>query len=322
MDYSDISPAIAEYLLSKNLDSNCSLSLAGSAGSQRLYFRLQQNMVSFILLVAPEDDSDFGRFLRLTQFYRLLGLPVPMVYCIDDKDQQVLLEDLGNNRLYDAVRSHPEETQLWYKKAIDVLVFLQTRCFQRQQECPDILSRTFDRRDLLWETGYFKREYLESYRKKILSDKENRGLSSEFLKLAKAVEMQPKTVMHRDFQSQNIMEQDRRLRIIDYQGSRLGTMYYDPASLLLDPYVMISDRDISELLMYYHSKSLSQLPLEEASRQFFLAGAQRIMQALAAYCFLSETKGLAEFKQYIPAGEKRLKWVLEQAGLDEIGKIV
>jgi hypothetical protein len=38
------------------------------------------------------------------------------------------------------------------------------------------------------------------------------------------------------------------------------------------------------------------------------------MQALGAYCFLSRVKGITAFAQHIPAGERRLKWLLWQAG--------
>jgi len=318
MDYSGISPVIAEFLRGRNLDSQCSISLAGTAGSQRRYFRLQQDTVSFVLMVSPVDDRDFGRFLRITQFFSLVEFPVPKVYCIDDNNQQVLLEDLGNTRLYDSIRSGSNDTQQLYKKALDLLVFLQTRCYKQYLESPDISSRIFNRRDLLWETQYFKKEYLEGLRKKPLSADEDRLLESEFLHLAKAVEIPPRTIMHRDFKSQNIMIQNGRLRIIDYQGSRLGSVYYDPASLLMDPYSMLADSDINELFKYYHSRSLSRIALEEAFQQFLLAGAQRIMQALGAFCFLSGTKGLSNFEKYIPAGEARLKWVLERAELHTI----
>ena len=102
MEFSDVSTVISSFLLRKKIGEGCQVTLAGSAGSQRLYYRLEQDMTSFILMRSPSDDGDFGRFLRLTQYYRLLDFPVPRVYCIDDQTQQVLLEDLGDVRLYDA----------------------------------------------------------------------------------------------------------------------------------------------------------------------------------------------------------------------------
>src|SRR3954465_10155458 len=125
--------------------------------------------------------------------------------------------------------------------------------------------------------------------------------------------------MHRDFQSQNLMIQfDGSVRVIDYQGSRLGSVYYDLASLLLDPYVMLPDAEVFELLRYYHAKSLNPLSFEEMTHQFLLAATQRVMQALGAYGFLSRVKGLPQFAQYIAPGEKRLAWILNHLDWPEL----
>lgn len=333
LKYREISPVLAKFLARYGFGEGCDITLAGTAGSRRVYYRLSEGLRTFIVLVSPPDDADFGRFLRITQFYRLLDVHVPMVYCIDDAAHQVVLEDLGDRRLYDLVKSDlvksdpadgeagkPGNSVLTaYRDVINLLVDLQTRCFQRHQECPDIHSRLFDVDDLLWETGYFTAQYLEGYRGISYTPEKREALESVFLELARRVDAQPKSIMHRDFQSQNIMVQSGGvLRVIDYQGSRLGSVYYDLASLLLDPYVMLPDADVTELLRYYHAKSLNPLPFEEMFRQFLLASSQRIMQALGAYCFLSRVKQLPQFASHIDPGERRLRWVMDHLGWPEL----
>ncbi len=318
MNFNHLSPVILEYLNSKGIDNQATIELAGTAGSNRFYYRIQNKSVTYILLQSPKEDKDFARFLRLTQFYRLLQFPVPRVYCIDDEALQVLLEDLGTHRLYDLVIHSQEKRKTYYLQTIQTLIDMQTKCFQQHQESPDILSRIFDQKQLLWETHYFKQEYLEGHCHLQFTEKENHQLESSFLELAKEVDLQPKTIMHRDFQSQNIMIQNERVRVIDYQGSRLGSHYYDLASLLFDPYCMLSEELIEELFQYYHSKTASPLSLDKARHQFYLAGSQRIMQAMGAYAFLSHKKNLASFKQYIKPGLQRLRFVLEKAELNAI----
>ncbi|MBF0431238.1 MAG: phosphotransferase [Fibrobacteria bacterium] len=322
MNFSDISPVIQTFLQSRDLDKNHSISLAGTAGSQRLYYRIQKNMVSYILMVCPKEDGDFGRFLRLTQFYRLLEFPVPQVYCIDDSNLQVLLEDLGDLRLFDIIHARPGDTLKRYQQVIDNLLFLQTRCFHLHHECPDIFSRNFDYDDLRWETNYFSQEYLIRYKGQYKSKTLPKVLDKEFHRLAETVKNHPRTIMHRDFQSQNIMVQNEKIRIIDYQGSRLGSKYYDLASLLIDPYVNLPDTTIDDLFAYFYAKSLIQSPLEEAFSQFLQTAAQRIMQALGAFCFLSRVKKLNYFKQFIEPGEQRLLWILERASLYNLKKLI
>lgn len=339
LKFREISPVLAKFLARYGFGEGCAITLAGTAGSRRVYFRLAEGLRTFIVLVSPPDDADFGRFLRITQFYRLLDVHVPMVYCIDDAAHQVILEDLGDRRLYDLVEAAkaeekapdrgaaagsaaaglPDAALNAYRDAINALVDLQTRCTQRHQECPDINSRHFDMDDLLWETGYFTAQYLEGYRGIAFDPPAKAALEAVFRELAARVDAQPKAIMHRDFQSQNLMVQSGgAMRIIDYQGSRLGTPYYDLASLLLDPYVMLPDDAVLELLRYYHAKSLNPLAFDDMLRQFLLAASQRVMQALGAYCFLSRVKNLPQFAAHIAPGERRLRWVMDRLGWPEL----
>jgi aminoglycoside/choline kinase family phosphotransferase len=304
------SPVLREFLARKGVTGGA-FALAGIAGSRRAYYRLAAPSGSFILLVSPPDDADFGRFLRITQFYRMLRFPVPRVYCIDVAAHQVLLEDLGTRRLYDVLLSDREEGLEAYRKTLDLLADLQTRCHPYHSECPDIDSRLFDRHQFLWETSYYRENYLEGHR----GLKPGRDLQAVFDALASRVDAHEKSILHRDFQSQNLMvKPDGTVHVIDYQGSRMGSVYYDLASLLLDPYVRLSDAEIDALLRYFHEVQ-EDAPDYESFRQGFLeAGLQRVMQALGAYCFLSRVKGIAEFAGHIPAGEERLRWLVRELG--------
>jgi N-acetylmuramate 1-kinase len=322
LTFDQLSPVLAKFLERYGFGEKCAITLAGTAGSRRVYFRLQEGLRNFIVLVSPPDDADFGRFLRITQFYRLMNFPVPMVYCIDDAAHQVILEDLGDRRLYDLIKAGEPPLEL-YQKVIHQLVDLQTRCFQWHQESPDIRSRIFDEHDLLWETDYFATQYLQGLRGLSYSPAEKERLYGLFKELAQKVDLQPKSIMHRDFQSQNLMIQfDGTVRVIDYQGSRLGSVYYDLASLLLDPYTLLADDVVIELARYYHAKSLNPLSFDDMFRQFLLAASQRVMQALGAYGFLSRVKGLTQFAQYVGPGENRLAWILKRLDWPELNAVL
>jgi aminoglycoside/choline kinase family phosphotransferase len=306
--FGSISPVLREFLIRQGVD-DADLSLAGIAGSRRAYYRViprggPSSSRTFILLVSPEDDADFGRFLRITQFYRMLQVPVPQVHCIDDAAHQVLLEDLGSTRLYDALQADRPTGLEAYRRALDVLADLQTRCQPFHSECPDISSRLFDASQLLWETSYYRENYLEGYRGAASALE----LQPVFDELAERVNDHPRTIMHRDFQSQNLMlAADGAVHVIDYQGSRMGSRAYDLASLLLDPYVMLDDGEIEALLRYFHALRGGDSSFQELRTEFLEAGMQRVMQALGAYCFLSRVKGIEEFAAHIPRGETRLR---------------
>jgi aminoglycoside/choline kinase family phosphotransferase len=306
--FAQVSPTLRDFLTSQGVVP-ADLPLAGIAGSRRAYYRVRGS--GFILLVSPSDDLDFGRFLRITQFYRMLGVPVPKVHCIDDEAHQVILEDLGDRRLYDVLLADRSAGLAAYRRSLDLLADLQTRCDAFRPECPDIDSRVFDRKHLLWETSYFRENYLEGFR----GLKTDSGLQTVFDALAARVDAQPKAILHRDFQSQNLMvKTDASVHVIDYQGSRYGSVFYDAASLLLDPYVMLSDGEIENLLEHFRVRVAVGSDPVAFRRAFLEAGLQRVMQALGAYCFLSRVKGISAFAEHIPAGEMRLLWLIRETG--------
>lgn len=335
--FSRVSQTLRDFLSDRGV-APVDLPLAGIAGSRRAYYRVvgatagEAHGAGLILLVSPSDDADFGRFLRITQFYRLLGVPVPKVHCIDDDARQVLLEDLGTRRLYDLLLHDRAAGLAAYRRALDLLADLQGRVDLSRPECADIASRVFDRTQLLWETSYYRTNYLEGHR----GLPPEPALQTVFDVLAARVDAHPKAIMHRDYQSQNLMvKPDGSVHIIDYQGSRHGSIFYDAASLLLDPYVMLGDDEVEGLLAHFHGtltgagffagpaarsgedarravRGLSDFP--GFRTEFLEAGLQRVMQALGAYCFLSREKGLTEFAGHIPAGEARLRWLVRETG--------
>jgi hypothetical protein len=95
--------------------------------------------------------------------------------------------------------------------------------------------------------------------------------------------------------------------LIDFQGMRLGSPFYDLASLLCDPYVKISWDKCNRLLSYYYELSHTNLPWPDFQQLFWKASMQRLMQALGAYGFLGLTKGLTAFLDHIPVGLDRLR---------------
>jgi hypothetical protein len=83
---------------------------------------------------------------------------------------------------------------------------------------------------------------------------------------------------------------------------RFGSPFYDLGSLLCDPYVIFSDRELDELLSFYYGVWKWDLDWATFQNTFWEASAQRLMQALGAYGFLGLKKGLKTYLDHIPAG--------------------
>src|SRR6185503_9699445 len=113
-----------------------------------------------------------------------------------------------------------------------------------------------------------------------------------------------RVLVHRDFQSQNIIIRQGQAYLIDFQGMRPGLAEYDLASLLYDPYMRLSADKRAELLEFYRRQAnVADSALEEKLR---LCAMQRLMQALGAYSYLGLVQGKASFLAHIPTAVNSL----------------
>ena len=276
---------------------------AGSAGSGRKYYRMKANGHSLILQQSHSEDRDFERFVRYGKLFSGLGLPTPEIYAVDETEKRVVMQDLGSVRLCDA-----GQPLLYYPLVLEKLILWQEASEKAFKADSELANRVFGESDYLWETSYFAENYLQGHlqMKEIPPD-----LTGFFKDLAKKAAEQPRVLMHRDFQSQNVMLMPQ-IAFVDFQGARNGSIYYDAASLLWDPYMMLPAESVEQLFRLWHSANplLKDTPFETAWENFLTASLQRIMQALGAYCFLSGKKGIASFEQYIEPGARRLREVV------------
>ena len=121
-----------------------------------------------------------------------------------------------------------------------------------------------------------------------------------------------RVLVHRDFQSQNVLIDRGEAWLIDFQGLRPGLGQYDLASLVYDPYVPLTVKQREELIAGYVTKMLDAGgKVERDFRQTFdLCAMQRLMQALGAYGFLGLVRERKAFLSHIPAALKSLYEVL------------
>jgi N-acetylmuramate 1-kinase len=131
----------------------------------------------------------------------------------------------------------------------------------------------------------------------------------------------PRVLVHRDFQSQNIIMRNGQAHLIDFQGMRPGLAEYDLASLLYDPYVDLTEAERAELITYYREQQVKKgLTIDsDFDSRLRLCAMQRLMQALGAYGFLGLVKGHKHFLKYVPAAMESLCSIVRQIeGLEKL----
>jgi NDP-sugar pyrophosphorylase family protein/aminoglycoside/choline kinase family phosphotransferase len=284
--------------------------LIGLGGSDRRYFRVRGGAATAVLMESGRDDPDYERHLSYTTFFHTHGVPVPRLLGVDRPSKRALFEDLGDLSLYAYLR-FPHDADIVesvYRRVLDILVRLHGNASEHADECPLLASRIFDYDHLRWETGYFLERFVIGLRKAGVPDR--KALDEEFHLLARAVGSAPPAVIHRDFQSQNIMLHAGAPRVIDYQGARMAPPAYDIASILWDPYYRLEDGMRERLLSYYIQKM--QKETNEFDGTVFRGSLiycrlQRHMQALGAYGFLSVVKGKKYFLKHVPEALRLLK---------------
>ena len=285
--------------------------LIGMGGSDRKYYRVKRDGGSAVLMKCTGTDPDFERHIEYTHFFRKYIIPVPQLIDVDFDNKSALFEDVGDLSLYSWLKCPraADRIEEIYKKVITIVVLLHTTATAHMTECVRLRNRIFDYRHLRWETEYFLERFVQGARNLRLNCPS--GLSAEFHRLALKVDSFPKTIMHRDFQSQNIMLTKGRIpRLLDFQGARIGPPAYDVASILWDPYYRLEDDLRERLIDHYIAKMKSAV--SSFSEADFMASLlpcrlQRHMQALGAYGFLSAVKGKKYFLKYTPEGLRLLK---------------
>ena len=137
--------------------------------------------------------------------------------------------------------------------------------------------------------------------------------------LATSLTGMPKTLVHRDFQSENIMVRDQQVYLIDYQGLRLGRPEYDVASLIYDPYVNLDRSEREELINYYGDNHV-KTEQSQFRQRLAMCAAQRLMQALGAYGNLGLNMGKPKYLEFI---EPAMANIVEATrGIDELAPIL
>jgi len=294
-------------------------------GSDRQFYRLGLGDLSLLAILPgasqPQGMAEARGAQAIGNHFFAHGVPVPRIYGFAEECGLIICEDLGDTKLHDLLLrygSQAPEVDTYYRQALAALAHLQTETRQGFQPdwCWDTLR--YDRELMLTrESGYFRKALCEDF---LGMNDLPQGLGQEFVFLAERARQEPADfILHRDFQSRNLMVSDGKIRIIDFQGARLGPLGYDAASLLIDPYAGLSLDHQQTLLGCYLDALASHIPLdrERFIEGYYYMAMQRNLQILGAFAFLSKNRGKPFFRQFIiPATRTLIEHLAAPLGRD------
>lgn len=290
------------------------LSPIGKGGSDRSYHRISgAGERPVILMRYGRMTEENGLYAAIASFLRGISVTVPAICGHDPERRLILMEDLGERDLC-ALGDAPWEVRRGlYEKTL--LLAARLHHFPLHKLPAEFhLMPGFDAALYRWERRYFQEECVRNVCRIALGAAEEEALEAELAALAGRLIETPPALVHRDLQSQNVMILDGGPALIDFQGMRIGSPFYDLGSLLFDPYVPFPERGREGLLLYYYGISGSRCPWDTFRELFLLASAQRLMQALGAYGFLGLKRKKPHFLAHIRPALENLITVTAEAG--------
>lgn len=288
-------------------------------GSDRRFFRLRCRARRAVVLISPRQKRDG---IDENDSYLLIGrhlfrhqLPVPRIHWADPAKGHFVLEDLGDFHLQAYAARYPGRLFSVYRRVVRLLVELHRRA-------PQGFNSDYCFDNAVYDAAFVYRRELEYFREGFLNGYLGLEIGPEVLrpdfeKLAEAAgDASRSHVIHRDYQSRNLMIRAQALRLIDFQGMRFGPPAYDLASVLIDPYVRVSHELERELVALYWMKAGTFLNC--SFRRFLDSyGVLRLcrnLQILGAFGYLGVVRGKPHFLRYIPQAWKQLHFWLNSSG--------
>jgi len=289
-------------------------------GSDRKFYRIRCAGHSMIVVKYSCQKEENRHYVDIAQFLEAAGVSVPQIYFHDAAEGLIWMQDLGEDDLW-AFRQSPWETRRpLYESALREVSKMHTAATRRMEGSRLSLEREFSEQLYLWEQNYFFENCLRAHFGLDQAAVQRYANLSALQKIASGLSALPRVLVHRDFQSQNVMIRDGASWLIDFQGMRPGLAQYDVASLLYDPYVELTGAERALLLEHYKDAA-GRAGLQitaDFDGIFYQCALQRLMQALGAYGFLGLQKGRSDFLAHIPAARRSLREVAARLdGLDE-----
>lgn len=296
-------------------DTPCEVEPIVKGGSDRHFYRFTWADAAhppMILMVYTMARRDNPKFVPATRRLATLGVNVPRIYAFDEQRLCVWLEDLGRDDLH-AHREDAWEVRRGYYEATlrEAAKIHSVKAAGLSAADLASLEPEFNEGLYEWEQNYFIEHFVRGVLRRSAETADHAAARHVLADLRHRLARLPRCLVHRDFQSQNVLLRKGEAWLVDYQGLRPGLAEYDLASLLFDPYVTLSRSERGELLQFY--AQLRGIALPELRQVVYQCAAQRLMQALGAYGNLSRNQGKTHFEQHIPAGVRNLTAVCDEA---------
>ncbi len=277
--------------------------LAGDASFRR-YFRVNKEDKHAILMDAPPPHEDPKPFIAMAQYLTGAGFRAPQIYGSNLENGLVLIEDFGDQRMREHLDDAPQDEEVIYKQAIDIIVKLAAT---KPADIPSYDEEIYIREVNLLPEWYLPAVNIEC----------DAIIYENLWKEALApIYGAKKVTVLRDYHAENAMLlSDGDMGIIDFQDALVGHQAYDLVSLLQDARRDVSPELEQKMLAYYGQNI-------EVDRDFLdhyaILGAQRNAKIIGIFARLCFRDGKHKYLDYLPRMWRLLERDLQNPALSTI----
>jgi len=201
-------------------------------GSDRAFYRLTWDRKDSAILIHYDPKREENLYYAdIATFLRGIDVSVPRLIRHDPAGCLIAMEDLGDTDLW-SLRNAPWKTRrTLYQKTLTIIYKLH--CFP-EEDFPFARAKLMEGfgPDLYrWERDYFRDHFVKNFSGIEFKPSFEKELETELSALAERLNETKRCLIHRDLQSQNVMIRDGEPFLIDFQGMRFGSSFYDLGSL-------------------------------------------------------------------------------------------
>ncbi len=295
--------------------------MPGGASTRRYYRVVLRGGGSAVGMYVPEghkpEEIDHGHraarwpFLEVRDLLESRGVRVPRLLGDDSEHGWLLLEDLGDDTLANYLVKNPGERLALYVRAVADLARAQAH-LASLPEVSIVRARAFDEKLLLWEVEHFREWALEA-RGVTLGSEDRAAFDAVAERLARRIASWPRSFVHRDYQSRNLMVVGGELVWVDFQDALMGPRVYDLVALLNDSYQEFDRAFVEARLDEYAAHVGGGRGEREAlGLEFDLVTVQRKLKDAGRFVFIDRVKNNPSFLRFVEPTIRKARASIER----------
>jgi len=263
-------------------------------------------------------DSMQANFTSIARLLAKNDILVPSILSESTSPDFLIIDDLGETTLEKFVKqSSEQQISHSYECAVKILTQFQSRLFPMPKETvscesgldpttyplqPICYRRQYEAKLLMAELDHFTEWLVNEGLDHHFSNDETAVLDNLFQEIVTDICKQPKTLIHRDYQSRNIMLSPRSLDLvlIDFQDAMIGPCVYDLVALLQDSYIELSPSQIENLMHAFYDNTTHFNSYEDFETAFWTQTVQRKLKDAGRFVYIDRKRNDPSFLTHIP----------------------